>query len=332
MQRLFFFTVIALLFLSHTGDILASCGSAFCALTTTPEELIGGQIRLDLSYEYIDQHSPFSGSRRSDGFQRNPLEPEEGHREVRTLNHRLNLRGAVGVTDRLSLDFHLPIIFRTHEHFDVEGPSESFPQRFDIAGIGDLTLMGRYALVAARMPTQPAFSLGVGVKMPTGPTNLKDVVIVDGEAEFEAAERSLQPGSGSWDPLFGLYWTQTFGPLTAFGNVTYRIPMPSQGYTFGDEVLVNMGGSIALTKGLYGVGQLNLRWADHDKAERDPLVRANTGATLLFFSPGLRVQMASALTSYVYGQIPLYRNVNGSQLTADWQLIVGLTYTFALGR
>lgn len=331
MQRFFFFAVI-ILFFFQAGDALASCGAAVCALTTTPEELIRGQMRLDLSYEYIDQQSPFSGSHSSNGFQRNPLEPETGHREIRTLNHRLNLRGAAAVTDLFTVDFHLPIIFRTHDHFDVEGPEERFPQRFDVSGIGDLTLMVRYALLAARTPTQPAFSLGVGLKMPTGPTDLKDVVIVDGDAEFETAERGLQPGSGSWDPVFALHWTQTFEPLTAFANATYRMPTKSKGYTFGDEILVNAGASIALTKGLYGVGQFNLRWSDHDKAVGDPIVGANTGATFLFFSPGLRVQMTSALTAYVYGQIPLYRDVHGSQLTADWQLIAGLTYTFALGQ
>jgi hypothetical protein len=146
MRRILFSTVVSMLFLSRPGGALASCGSAFCALITTPEELVRGQIRLDLSYEYIDQNSPCSGSHSSDGFQRNPLEPEEGHREVRTLNHRLNLRVAAGITDRFTVDLHLPIIFRTHEHFDVEGPDEEFPQRFDVAGIGDFAFMARYAL------------------------------------------------------------------------------------------------------------------------------------------------------------------------------------------
>jgi hypothetical protein len=324
--------VITLFFLSQAGIALAACGSGFCPIITTPEELIKGQVRLDLSYEYIDQDEAFSDSHHSNGFQSNPQEPEEGHREIRTINHRLNLRLSAGITDRFTMDLHLPVIFRTHEHVDVEGPDEEFPQRFELSGIGDLVLMTRYALLVARTPQQPAFSLGMGVKTPTGPTDLQDVVIVDGEAEIEAAERSVQPGSGSWDPIFGLYWIQTFGPLTAFGNATYRIPTEDKGYTFGDELLVNVGSSIPLLKGLEGVGQLNLRWTARDKADGDPLVHANSGAVLLFLSPGLRAQMMSALTSYFYVQIPLYRHVNGSQLTADWQLVAGLTYKFAVGQ
>jgi hypothetical protein len=95
---------------------------------------------------------------------------------------------------------------------------------------------------------------------------------------------------------------------------------------------VNVGGNMPLLKGLEAVGQLNLRWTARDKADGDPLVHANSGATLLFLSPGLRAQIMSALASYFYVQIPLYRHVNGSQLTANWQLIAGLTYKFALGQ
>lgn len=325
-QRVSHFSwLLCLILLGFWADVaFASCGSAFCPIITTPEGLLARQLRLDLSYEYIDQNSPFRGTDRSDGLQPGL------HREIRTLNQKINLRASYGVMDRLTLDLHLPFIIRHHEHTELE-EEEEIPQTFDLSGIGDLTLIGRYAVLASPDPKRPSFSIGAGVKFPTGPTDIQELVVEDGETKFERAEPSLQPGTGSWDPIFGLYYLQKLWQLTTFANATYRISTGHSGYKFGDELLANVGVIYPL-KGLDLLAQVNFQVNGRDKATESPLFHENTGGTRIFMSPGLRVPLTGNLATYLYVQIPIYRNVNGVNLTSDWNLLVGLTYTFGVGK
>lgn len=312
----------------------AACGASFCTLTTTPEAFSEhrGQVRFDLSYEHIDQDSPYSGSDGSDGVQFAVFpdgDIEAVHRELETVSQRISLRTSVGVIDRLTLDLLVPFIHRKHDHFEFEN-DEALPGKFDFSGIGDVTLMSRYALLAPMNPYLPTLAIGAGVKLPTGSTDKDGVVIEEGEKKIELGERSIQPGSGSWDPLFGIYYLQRFGSATGFANATLRLPTEDEGYEFGNEIIANLGGSVPVLARLEALAQINMRFVGRDEsANETELFDQNTGGEHVFFSPGLRLNLGRDLAAYTFVQIPLYRNVNGNQLTADWSLTVGLNYRFA---
>ena len=52
------------------------------------------------------------------------------------------------------------------------------------------------------------------------------------------------------------------------------------------------------------------------------------GGRYLFLSPGIGVTVTPSTRLYGYLQAPLYRHVNGVQLTADWSAVLGLTQRF----
>lgn len=326
---------VALVFIGGQMEtVLAACGASFCTLTTTPEAVSErtGQVRFDLSYEYINQDSPYAGTDSSDGVQTAVFpdgDVETVHRELETVNQRVSVRASIGVIDRVTLDLLIPFVHRQHDH-TVFNNDEELPGTFDFSGVGDITMLGRYALLAPINPTRPTLAIGAGVKLPTGETDKTGVVFEHGEREVEPAERSIQPGSGSWDPIFGVYYLQRLGFVTSFGNATIRLPTGDQGYEYGNETLVNLGGSVPLSDRLEALAQFNMRFTGHDdSAEEFELFDQNTSGDYIFLSPGLRLSLGRNFAAYTFVQIPLYRDVNGNQLTADWSFTVGLNYSFA---
>ena len=318
-------------------NAFAACGASFCTLTTTPEAAYErtGQIRLDFSYEYIDLGTPYAGKHHGDGLQHARLpdgDIETVHRELGTVGHRLGLRATAGIADRLTMELYVPYLDRSHKHFAFEEGSEAFG-KFDFSGIGDVTVTGRYSLLAPQNPHRPALVIGVGVKTPTGSATKRGKVFDGGEAISAVAERSIQPGSGSWDPIFSAYYLQRVQQISTFANGTIRLPTGHDGYEFGTETLINLGASYPVLPGIETIVQFNFRMSGRDDSEEETeLFNQNTGGEYVFISPGLRMTVAKDLSMYAFAQFPIYRNVNGGQLTADWSISAGASYAFKAWR
>ena len=145
---------------------------------------------------------------------------------------------AYGVTDDWTLALRLPHVRRTdireghHAHVHGGAALNTVDARGDSQGIGDLALLaqGRF-LNNVMTGTQAAVLLGV--KAPTGATDRHDAQGLLFEAEF-------QPGSGSWDGLFGLALTQRFGAWSLDGNVLYQLTSTgTQDTNLGSRFLYN---------------------------------------------------------------------------------------------
>ena len=54
----------------------------------------------------------------------------------------------------------------------------------------------------------------------------------------------------------------------------------------------------------------------------------NSGATLMYLSPGFTWNFSRRFSTYVFAQAPLYQRVNGLQIEARWLGSVGLHYIF----
>ncbi|ACE99644.1 hypothetical protein IP86_17405 [Rhodopseudomonas sp. AAP120] len=110
---------------------------------------------------------------------------------------------AYGVTDDFTISVRAPWVERTGilEAFTEGSALTSVVRdRGDAAGFGDVTLLGQYRFMNEKSTgTQGAVLFGV--KLPTGRTDVVDRFGSLFDAEF-------QPGSGSWDALFGAALSQ----------------------------------------------------------------------------------------------------------------------------
>jgi hypothetical protein len=152
---------------------------------------------------------------------------------------------AYGLTSDFTVMARLPYIIRRdiREGHHSHGPQgNTVDERGDAAGIGDLTLLGQYRFLNSRATGTEA-ALLLGVKAPTGRTGLWDDLGERFEAEF-------QPGSGSWDGLFGLAFTQRAGAWSFDANVLYQqVNKGALDTDLGDRFLYNAAVSYRLTSG-----------------------------------------------------------------------------------
>jgi hypothetical protein len=148
-----------------------------------------------------------------------------------------SISASYGVTNDFMISARLPYVLRTdireghHEHLHGGAVSNTVDARGDSSGIGDLTLLGQY-----RFPQHP-FGLEMavlfGIKTPTGATSERDNAGVLFEAEF-------QPGSGSWDPMFGMAFTRRFERWSFDANWLYQVVTTgTQDTDLGDRFLYN---------------------------------------------------------------------------------------------
>jgi hypothetical protein len=296
---------------------LASCGSAFCTVNTNWNAqlpLADTGTRVDLRFEYIDQRQPWHGDR----------EVAVGalprhHDEVRTLNKNGILTIDHNFDANWGLTATLPLVSRDHEHIHNHAGGK-LPENWEFTQPGDARLLGRYQLQG----NHPANVYGVmaGAKLPTG-----DFTVRNGTSDV--AERTLQPGTGTTDLLLGAFWNDTL-PIPDsgwFAQVFGQVPFYKRaGFRPGYQLQADLGYTYHPLDELALVLQLNTTRKGRDtgaEAEFD-----DSGSWTVSLSPGASYALNASTNLYGFVQVPIYRNVNGVQLTASWGALAGITTRF----
>lgn len=294
----------------------ASCGSATCPIDPQSLNLpLPGQWTLDLSIQYIDQDRLQHGRNEI----RRPAPPPEGELENRTVNRVTTLFASYGVSPDLFLSASLPYVSRYHAHFD----GGAFAA-FHLDGVGDGSVAARYRFL-------PDVWGGLSVKLPTGSRSSTN-------REGDEAEPTIAPGTGSTDFSASVVYQSTasvrsltYGPL---GNVAAmpwfvgvtarRNGRGTRDYRAGNELQVNAGANYPVFESFQVLFQLNYRVKSRDDVGRTDAIRADTGGTFLYGSPGLRFAFTPRAALYGYVQIPIYQRINGVNIVSRYNLFGGL--------
>ena len=295
----------------------ASCGSAYCLVNTqlgTQGAMAHEGSQLDLRYEYIHQDQLMS-----DDSKAKPEGVLDEHDEVSTVNRNWQLTYSYVDHDGWGISINAPIVSREHDHIhnDIGGP-EAEEWRF--TELGDVRVLGQFQLSTH---DNPANSYGVigGVKLPTGKTNIDN-------RDGEDAERTLQPGTGTTDIIVGAYYRQALDTRSGvFAQVLAQSAVNSDDhFKPGESLVMDVGYHFAATERVGLNAQLNylVKWRDAG-AQAEP---AESGLRALFFSPGINYALTPSTQVYGFVQLPLYQNVNGTQLTADSALTAGVSIRF----
>jgi hypothetical protein len=311
---------VGLLFASPSAS--ASCGSSSCPIelhVLTPNDM---RFAVDLSFQYIDQKTlkgSFSGV--------------EDHQELRTINRLTALQVFAPISSRFQVGVTVPFVDRTHEHIDLQSNAL---ERWNISSVGDIALQGRARLFERNGNAPHALWMTAIVKFPTGK---QDVAAVGGG---ENAEVPLVPGSGSVDEVIGLSYesgvvrnTQLHGE---FGRATFLPYFVSASfrhngrgtndYKIGSEFQLNAGTAYPLNRRVDLLAQLNARLRAKDEPGTTGENPDLTGGEYLYASPGVTVDIGRNAALYTYIQLPMYQHVNGSQLTAHANFLLGVRQHF----
>jgi len=271
-----------------------------------------------LRYEFIDQDQPRAG-RDAVGVGEIPRH----HDEVRTLNRNLIATLDYGFDAAWGVSFALPVVSRDHRHIHNHH-GEKLDESWHFTRLGDARVLGRYQFPAVQEETGRTRFVGLlfGAKLPTGSFDVTN-------DEGEAAERTLQPGSGTTDAVLGASYREVLPALRSswFAQVQVQAPLHSRrNYRPGRQAGIDLGWRYEATGRLGLVVQANYQAKGRDSG--DEAEAEDSGSRVLSLSPGATYALDRGAQVYAFVQLPVYQNVNGVQLTADWSAVVGFATRF----
>lgn len=260
---------------------------------------------------------------------------------------------AYGVTDDLMLTLRLPFVRRTGiRAAEEDGGVIEVEDHGTPSGIGDLSLLGQYRFLNDQASRTEGAVL-LGVKAPTGKT--------DFQHNGELLEAEFQPGSGSWDALFGVALTHRTGQWSFDTNVLYAaVSEGTQQTDLGDLLLYNaavsyrltsLGGPVPMFHGAHAheagdeghghahnhaeeaahgaaldlVLEFNGEW--HAEQETAGVEDENSGGNTIYISPGLRLSIDEWSGFFSVG-VPVVKDLNGIQAEPEWRISTGASLAF----
>ncbi len=290
-----------------------------------------------------------------------------GHAHVHSLDSltSASLFFAYGITKNITLSVRLPHVRRKgireaeEEHGDEheeEHAEFAAHNDGDTSGIGDLTALAQWRIVNDRASGFEAAVIA-GFKAPTGKTSERTNEGALFDAEF-------QPGSGSWDALFGAALTKRIARWSLDASVLYSLVSEGvQRTDLGDR----LGYGLAVSYRLIGNEPQHGNPASHsnehadghahgenhhhiepaashengfsvdaileivgewqDEHETAGVKDPNSGGHVMFISPGVRLSR-DAWSGFISVGIPVVNDLNGIQSEPEWRLTAGSSVAF----
>jgi hypothetical protein len=316
---------------THTGAVTLGGGNLSSAINTEsavpiPQGHFAGGLRSE--YVKIDRMSEGQALRLHEANEEADL-----HRVESVLSTSLGV--AYGVSDDLTVGVRVPYVWREN----VSEPHDDEIERLgDSNGLGDTVAFGQYRFLHLQEQDVHAAVL-LGVKTPTGRTRR----VADGE-EGHLFEAEQQPGSGSWDGIAGLSYTQVFGPVTFNASTIYTIVTKgTQSTDLGDVFSYNAalsyrlkpggdnggGDYFFLSPGQYAldlVMELNGQWRDHQSVHGERV--DNSGGHQLYVSPGVRLTAGQHVNLGLSFGVPIVEHFNGNQDELDYRAVGTLSFYY----
>lgn len=316
---------------THTGSLALGGGNMSAPINTEtavpiPQGHFAGGLRSE--FVKIDRMSQAQALR---------LHEQDETADLHSVESLLSssLGFAYGVTDNLTVGLRLPYLWREN----ISEPEDGEIARLgDANGLGDLVGFGQYRFFHDPVRNIHASAL-FGVKMPTGRTHrFADT--------GEIIEAEQQPGSGSWDGIAGLSYTQqifervTFNASTVYTIVTKGTQRTDLGDAFSYNAALSYrttagsgntegGDYFFLPQGSYAldlVMELNGQWRDLQSVRGQSV--ANSGGHQLYLSPGVRLTAGQHWNMGVSFGVPVVEHFNSHQDELDYRAVGTLSFYY----
>ena len=319
MTSRFFPAALGILLATGSGAALAcsACGCTLNADWATQGLTSRTGLTADLRYDFFNQDDLRSGTRRVD---RSALAlPNDEEIQQHTVNRNATLTLDYGLSSDWGVTLTLPWLERRHTTI-AEGDTDISSSRSD--SLGDVRLVARYT----GFSEGGDWGLQLGLKLPTGDSH--GVNFDGGPQQGEMLDRGLQAGTGSTDLLVGAF---KFGAVSEttdwFGQALLQIPLASdRGFKPGAGANLTAGVRYRGFETVVPQLQFNSRIERRETgSEADT---PNSGATLVYLSPGATFNVSQKTSVYLFGQLPVYQRVNGYQLEPKWSVSAGVHAAF----
>ena len=313
MKKLKFFFIIVFItqsYLSFNSFAQGCCtagSSTFGGLERGASNF--GNLNLGLSFIRNGLNSTFTGTNEID-------DPLNRAASVSSFNVDLEY----GLAEKVSLLISSSYVVKSREttiRSNETGNTEVI--EFNGKGFGDVILLGKYEIISPDVTSPLSLTFGGGVKLPFGSYTQE----IDGSR----LAIDLQPGTGSTDALLWGNFYKGFlpVPLAFSANALYRYAGSNlEGYRFGDEIIFSVNGEYSFTD--YFTISLSLRGRYANEDFWGGRFLPSTGGSYYDLIPSL-IYTEGLYSLKVFYQAPVYRNVQGIQLTTSNLLGVELLFT-----
>jgi hypothetical protein len=235
-----------------------------------------------------------------------------------------------GLNQRFSVATVIPFIRQTRTIQAFSGEDFTSAQ-----GLGDMVFLIKYRILPFEKSPNFDWIVGAGPKFPTGRTDYRN-----NQGLTMAAD--MQPGSGSFDGIFWSYFLKSRfmkNPnLGLLGVTTFRYSgenknyNTTQTYRFGNEFQAGLGITYSLfLKWPVDVSTL-IRYRSQSEDLIDGGVFPSSGGQWVYFIPGLNINFSPVWSFRLSGDVPLYRKLDGTQLTTSYKLTAAVLFNIPFNR
>ena len=262
-----------------------------------------GKVAASIKYRYVHKNNLYEGGTKKNG--------NYGGKYDR-VNQSLQFTAKAGLFDGFEGRVMVPFWKK-----QVKRKPGNLAQPWDTNtqdGLGDVVVMGRYALMRQKEGDWLNLAFGAGLKLPTGDSDAKN------GPPYSAAHKYLGPGAqlgtGSWDPKFELGATRFFGRSRVDAHFMYTIPGDgSHKSRKGNQFKYNFGYGFALNK--YFDLELELNGVDQRRHVYDGSENPSTGGHTIYITPGIHWKISDNSHLSLGVPVVVYRNLNGYSATPD---------------
>jgi len=302
-KKLIPLTIVIITILSLPGQVpgQACCTSGTPILGTLELPAgVAGSFQTALTYQFNTLDDVINES--------TPL--EESLR--RRFTHSLVLESNYGLSDSWAVSGLLSFIRQGRHNNTLTSGKEVLK----VTGLGDAVVLVKYSPLKATLFSQRNLSVGAGPKIPLGDFRRRN-------KEGILLPYEMQPGTGAWDLILWSNFYQGFRPvpLSIYLTTAYRLTgRNSLGYQFGRELTLNSG--MTYDSSFPVDFSLAFKYRAVAPDSRNGQAIANTGGKWLNLKPAFYMHPVEKFTLKLSGQLPLYREVNGIQLTTSYRISV----------
>jgi hypothetical protein len=232
----------------------------------------------------------------------------------------LSTLGQIGYT--FSNRFSADIFFSYVTQKRLLTPKDQPANNSITSGFGDVVILPKIRLYKN-------YQAGIGIKAPVGATELRN-------DQGLVLSPDLQPGSGAWDLIYWLNGTQPLGfrpSMSLIGTISLRATgtnntyLGDQTYTFGDEILATVAIADKFVLGSFIIDpSLGFKYRHVKPDVKNGGVLPSTGGEWVFVNPGLLFQITPQTTLQANIELPLYANLEGTQVTPTYRINFGLIF------
>ena len=232
-----------------------------------------------------------------------------------------NLSITYGVLPRLSLHSELGYFYDKTQDANINNVKETTRAH----GLGDLALNGRYVAIRTVKPLSQLVFAG-GVKIPVG--------VFDEEINGITIPVSLQPSAGALKYNASVFYfrkraDRKFGWNSfAFFEFSRTINKGYLVYKYGNYLQLAVAGTYAITKDFNFVANAKCEIRGKDERESDIRIESS-GSRVVYFNPQLIYNGKSRWGVIFMADIPVYKYVNGYQLTNKFSYQIGIRKSFS---